>query len=382
MKTPVYLDYNATTPVDEMVLEKMLPYFSEKFGNAGSKTHAFGWIAEDAVKSARAQVAQLVNCESNELVFTSGATESINLAINGVFKAYQKKGKHLVLVKTEHKAVMDCCESLLKQGAELTYLHVDREGRIDLQDLKNAIQPSTILVCVMLANNETGVIQDMAAIAEIVHANNSILLSDATQAIGKIRVDVQDLGVDLMPVSAHKFYGPKGIGALFVRRKNPRITIFPQIFGGGQENNLRSGTLNVPGIVALGAACELAENDLWEDSIRISRLRTKFEQSLLDLGNVFVNGSQKHRLPNVSNLQMSGQVAAQLIAKLPEIAFSTGSACTSAIAKPSHVLAAMGLNETAAYSSVRFSLGKYTTEEEIDFCLEKICKVIQTQPAY
>lgn len=372
MRTPIYFDYNATSPVDPRVLEKMLPYFTEHFGNASSKLHAYGWMAEEAVKEARSEVAGLINCDPSELIFTSGATESINLAIKGVFKAYQKKGNHIILVRSEHKAVLDCCESLTKQGAELSYLNVDREGRIDLNELKNAFKDNTILVCVMLANNETGVIQDIAQVSEITHSKNAILLSDATQAIGKIRVDVQELGIDLMPLSAHKFYGPKGAGALYVRRKNPRVALVAQQEGGGHENGLRSGTLNVPGIVGLGAACVLAEEELWDDGIHLSRLRTKLEQSLLELGNVFVNGSQKHRLPNVSNLCFSGIKAAQLITRLPDLAFSTGSACSSALPEPSHVLKAMGLDDAAAYASARFSLGKYTTEEEVDFCIAKI----------
>lgn len=372
MRTPIYFDYNATSPLDPRVLEKMLPYFTEHFGNASSKLHAYGWMAEEAVKEARSEVAGLINCDPSELIFTSGATESINLAIKGVFKAYQKKGNHIILVRSEHKAVLDCCESLTKQGAELSYLNVDREGRIDLNELKNAFKDNTILVCVMLANNETGVIQDIAQVSEITHSKNAILLSDATQAIGKIRVDVQELGIDLMPLSAHKFYGPKGAGALYVRRKNPRVALVVQQEGGGHENGLRSGTLNVPGIVGLGAACVLAEEELWDDGIHLSRLRTKLEQSLLELGNVFVNGSQKHRLPNVSNLCFSGIKAAQLITKLPDLAFSTGSACSSALPEPSHVLKAMGLDDAAAYASARFCLGKYTTEEEVDFCISKI----------
>lgn len=372
MRTPIYFDYNATSPVDPSVLEKMLPYFTDHFGNASSKLHAYGWKAEEAVKEARSEVAHLINCDPSELIFTSGATESINLALKGVFKAYQKKGNHIILVRSEHKAVLDCCEGLTKQAAELSYLNVDREGRIDMYELKNAFKDNTVLVCVMLANNETGVIQDIAQVAEITHSKNALLLSDATQAIGKIRVDVQELGIDLLPLSAHKFYGPKGVGALYVRRKNPRVALVAQQEGGGHENGLRSGTLNVPGIVGLGAACSLADEEQWEDAIHVSRLRTKLEQSLLELGNVFVNGSQKHRLPNVSNLCFSGIKAAQLISKLPDLAFSTGSACSSALPEPSHVLKAMGLDDAAAYASARFSLGKYTTEEEVDFCISKI----------
>ena len=378
MKTPVYLDYNATTPVDKRVLEKMLPYFSEFFGNANSKTHSYGWLAEDAVKTARAQLTRLINCDASEIIFTSGATESINLAIKGVYNAYHKKGNHIVAVTTEHKAVLDCCASLQKQGAEITYLSVDREGLIDMQELKNALTDKTILVCIMLANNETGVIQNIAAAAEIIHQKNTLLLCDATQALGKIRVDVMESGIDLMPVSAHKMYGPKGAGALYRRRKNPRVTLTSLIDGGGHENGLRSGTLNVPGIIGLGEACALAENEQWNDAVRISKLRTKLEQNLIDLGNVFVNGSQKNRLPNVSNLCFTNVRAELFITKLPELAFSTGSACSSALPEPSHVLKAMGRADDAAYSSLRFSLGKYTTEEEIDFCIKKIAAALNT----
>lgn len=377
MKTPVYLDYNASTPVDKRVLEKMLPFFSEQFGNAHSKTHSYGWFAEEAVMQARNQVAQLINAEPGEIVFTSGATESINLAIKGVYANYHKKGNHIIAVASEHKAVLDCLATVNKQGAEITYLNVNREGLIDIDELKKSFKQSTILVCVMLANNETGVIQNISSLAEIVHQNNAILLSDATQALAKIRVDVQDLGVDLMPISAHKIYGPKGAGALFVRRKNPRVSLQAIIDGGGHENGLRSGTLNVPGIVGLGEACELAENELWKDSILLSRLRTKFEQSLIDLGNIFVNGSQKHRLPNVSNLMFTGIKADRLIAKLPSLAFSTGSACTAALPEPSHVLKAMGLSSDEAYSSARFSFGRFSTEEEVDFAVEKISAALK-----
>lgn len=372
MKTPVYLDYNASTPVDKRVLEKMLPFFSEHFGNANSKTHSYGWHAEEAVKIARTQVAQLINAEADELVFTSGATESINLAIKGVYANYHKKGNHIIAVTSEHRAVLDCCESLKKQGAEITYLNVNREGLIDLTELEKSFKETTILVCVMLANNETGAIQNISVVAEKVHQKGALFLCDATQALAKIRVDVQESGIDLMPISAHKIYGPKGAGALYVRRKNPRVSLLPIIDGGGHENGLRSGTLNVPGIVGLGEACEIAETDLWEDSMRMSRLRTKFEQSLLDLGNIFVNGSQKHRLPNVSNLLFKGVKAERLISKLPSLAFSTGSACSAALPEPSHVLIAMGLSNDEAYASARFSFGRFSTEEDVDFAVDKI----------
>lgn len=354
----------------------MLPYFSEKFGNAASTTHALGWIAEEAVKTAREQVAQLINCSEQELIFTSGATEAINLAIKGVYEAYQTKGKHIVVAATEHKAVLDTCKALEKKGAKVTYLPVDREGLIDLNQLNNSITPSTILVCVMYANNETGVIQPIEQLAGIVHSKGSIFMCDATQAVGKINVDVQADGIDLLCLSAHKFYGPKGAGALYARRKNPRVTLSAQIHGGGHERGLRSGTLNVPAIVGLGKACEIAKSEMWEDAQRISTLRTILEQSLIDLGKVYVNGSQKSRMPNVTNLSFAGIKADSLITKFSDVALSTGSACSSAIPEPSHVLTAMGLTQEQAYSAVRFSLGKYTTEEEIRKVIEQIKKVI------
>jgi cysteine desulfurase len=376
VKTPVYLDYNATTPVDKRVLETMLPYFTEKFGNASSRTHAFGWIAEDAVKTAREQVAQLINCLAQEIVFTSGATEAINLAIKGVWENYQTKGKHIITVKTEHKAVLDTCKSLERKGAEITYLSVDREGLIDLEELKNALTPQTILVAVMYANNETGVIQPIQQIADLVHMNNSIFMCDATQTVGKINCDVEEEHIDLMCLSAHKLYGPKGVGALYVRRKNPRVTLYPQIDGGGHERGLRSGTLNVTGIVGLGKACEIAHQEMWDDSARISKLRTKLEQHLCDIENVFINGSTKNRLFNVTNITFQGIRSETLINKIPGICIAMGSACTSAIAEPSHVLKAMGLSDEDSYSSVRFSLGKYTTDSEINEVIKIVSKAI------
>jgi cysteine desulfurase len=376
VKTPIYLDYNASTPVDKQVLDAMLPYFSEKFGNASSKTHAFGWIADDAVKTAREQIAQLINCLTQEIVFTSGATEAINLAIKGVWENYQSKGNHIITVKTEHNAVLDTCRTLEKKGAQITYLSVDREGLIDLEELKNALTPQTILVAVMYANNETGVIQPIRKIADLVHANNSIFMSDATQAIGKINIDVEDEHIDLMCMSAHKMYGPKGVGALYVRRKDPRVSLFPQIDGGGHERGLRSGTLNVTGIVGLGKACEIAQKNMWEDAARISKLRTRLEQFLCDLENVFINGSTKHRLFNVTNITFQGIRSEDLIKKISNIAVSMGSACTSAKPEPSHVLKAMALSDSDALNSIRFSLGKYTTNEEIIEAIESITKAV------
>lgn len=372
VKTPIYLDYNATTPVDKRVLEAMLPYFTEKFGNASSRTHSFGWIAEDAVKTARQQVANLINCLDQEVIFISGSTEGINLAIKGVWENYQTKGKHIITVKTEHKAVLDTCKALEKKGATITYLNVDREGVIDLQELKNALTPQTILVAIMYANNETGVIQPIKEIAELVHSNNSILFCDATQVVGKINIDVEEEHIDIMCLSAHKFYGPKGIGALYIRRKDPRVTLFPQIDGGGHERGLRSGTLNVTGIVGLGKACEIAKLDMWDDSARISKLRTRLEQLLTELPNTFINGSTKNRLFNTSNICFQGNRSETIIKKIPNIAVAMGSACTSAVAEPSHVLKAMGLSDEDSYSSIRFSLGKYTTEAEIKEVIETV----------
>lgn len=376
MKNPIYLDYNATTPVDKRVLDAMLPYFSEKFGNASSRTHSFGWIAEDAVKTARQQIADLINCLDQEIVFTSGSTEAINLALKGVWENYKTKGNHIITVKTEHKAVLDTCKSLEKKGAEITYLTVNREGLVDLEELKGALRSQTIAVAVMYVNNETGVIQPISQIAELAHVNNSFFICDATQAVGKINIDVNDEHIDLMCISAHKFYGPKGVGALYVRRKDPRVTLFPQIEGGGHERGLRSGTLNVTGIVGLGKACEVAKQEMWDDAVRISKLRTKLEQYLCELPNVFINGSTKNRLFNTTNITFQGIRSETMIKKISNIAVAMGSACTSALPEPSHVLKAMGLCDEDIYSSIRFSLGKYSAEFEIDEVIEKISSTL------
>lgn len=377
VKKQIYLDYNSTTPVDKNVLAAMLPFFAENFGNASSRTHAYGWIAAEAVKTAREQIAALINCLDQEIVFTSGSTEAINLAIKGVYENYQTKGNHIITVKTEHKAVIDTCKALEQKGASITYLSVNREGLIDIAELKNALTPRTILTAVMYVNNETGVIQPIREIADCVHAHSSIFFCDASQAVGKINIDVEEEHIDLMCLSAHKFYGPKGVGALYVRRKNPRVTLFPQIDGGGHERGLRSGTLNVPGIAGLGKACELAKNEMWDNAAAISKLRTKLEQGLCAHENVFINGSTKHRLFNTANILFHGVRSESLISKIPSIAAAMGSACTSAIPEPSHVLQAMGIKEEDAYSSIRFSLGKYTTEEEIDEAAARISDALK-----
>ena len=368
----IYLDYNSTTPVDKRVLEYMLPYFTEKFGNAASRTHSYGWLAEDVVKNARKQISAFLNCGESEIIFTSGATEAINLAIKGIAEAYVSKGKHIIIIASEHKAVLDSCLHLEKQGLEITILPVMKDGMIDLSQIISAIRHDTILVSVMLANNETGVIQPVNEIADIVHEKGSLLFTDATQACGKIRIDVNELKADLLCLSAHKMYGPKGTGALYVRRKNPRVTLIAQIDGGGHERNLRSGTLNVPGIAGLGKACELSGESFWEESSRISFLRTKLEQKLTENGKVFINGNIKNRLPNTSNLCFHGLKAEKLLHLIPEIALATGSACSSALPEPSHVLLSMGINQEDAYSSIRFSLGRFTSEEEIDYAVKKI----------
>lgn len=362
----IYLDYNATTPVAPTVLEAMLPYFTTHFGNAASDAHAWGWKAAEAVKQARQQLADAINASPQELYFTSGATESINLALKGATAQFAGQARHLITVQTEHKAVLDTCAYLETQGLEVTYLGVNSEGLIDLAELEKAMRPDTFLVCVMLANNETGVIQAIPEIAELVHSQGAWLMCDAVQALGKINLDVEALGIDLMPLSAHKIYGPKGVGALYLRRRNPRVSVQALIHGGGHEKGLRSGTLNVPGIVGFGAAAAWTSAQLPVKSAEISRLRDEFEQALLSFSpNIQLNGAALQRLPNVSNLRFEGHQAEKLILKLPKLGVSIGSACTTALKSPSHVLSAMGLSEQQAYSSIRFSLGYMTTEAEI-----------------
>ena len=359
----IYLDYNATTPVADEVLEYMLPYFSRKFGNAASSLHSFGWEAKEAVEIAREQTAALIGTTAEQIVFTSGATESINLAIKGVFEAYRSKGKHIVSLATEHKAVVDTLDYLQTKGAEITVINTGRDGIPDPGELKEAIRPDTILVCAMLANNETGLILPVKDIAEIAHSKGSLFFTDATQACGKIKVSVDEAGADLLALSAHKFYGPKGTGALFIRRKNPRVSILPQLHGGGHENGRRSGTLNVPGIAGMGKAAEVAS--ALSDQSRIKSLRDIFEAELKKLLSVKITCESVDRLPNTSHIIFKGIKTDRLISALPKLAFSTGSACSSALSEPSHVLLAMGFSEEEAYSSARFSFGSATTEKEI-----------------
>lgn len=378
LNIPVYMDYNATTPCDPRVVEAMLPYFTKQFGNAASHTHNYGWTAKEAVDLAREQMAELIHSEPGEIIFTSGATEAINLAIKGVFELYHRKGNHIITCSTEHKAVLDTCNALEKRGAQITYLPVNKDGSIALSRLRDAIIPETILVALMYANNETGYIHPVKEISKIVHKRNSYFFCDATQAIGKILVDVNRDGIDLMSFSGHKIYGPKGVGVLYMRRKNPRIRVRPQMDGGGHENGFRSGTLNVPGIVGMGKAALLCMKEMNGDAERISRLRDQLEQSLLETGLVSVNGNVASRLPNTANLAFHGVNGSQLITEVTkEIAVSTGSACTSALPEPSHVLHAMGLPDDLAKASLRFSLGRFTTQEEVGFAVKSVEEILK-----
>lgn len=376
MELPVYLDNNATTPLDPRVLEVMLPYFSSKFGNAASRNHVFGWVAAEGVDYAREQVAQLIGCTEQEIIFTSGATEADNLGIKGVFELYHQKGNHIITAVTEHKAVLDTCKHLEKLGARVTYLSVDEDGLVNLAELEAAMTDQTILVTIMYGNNEIGVVQPIKEIAAIAHKYGSLLMTDATQAVGKIPIDVDADGIDIMAFSAHKLYGPKGVGALYVRRKNPRVKLTAQIDGGGHERGMRSGTLNVPGIVGLGKACELCRLEMKTEATRLSGLRDKLESALTVMEESYVNGSIAHRLPHVSNLSFRFVEGEGLMMHLKNLAISSGSACTSASLEPSYVLTSLGIPDDLAHSSVRFGLGRFTTEEEIDFAIENIIAAV------
>lgn len=370
----VYLDNNATTPCDPRVVDTMVPYFFQKFGNAASRSHPFGWEAEEAVDYAREQIATLIHADPKEIIFTSGATEADNLAIKGVYDMYAKKGNHIITVTTEHKAVLDTCKHLAEKGAEITYLQVNDKGRIDLAALEAAIKPTTILVSVMWANNETGVIQPMKEIGDICARHGILFMSDATQAVGKIDVNPREMGIHLMAFTAHKMYGPKGVGALYVSRKNPRVKVTAQMDGGGHERGMRSGTLNVPGIVGFGKAAELARLEMASDMARISKLRDKLESALSkSLEEVYINGDVDHRMPHVTNMSFKHVEGEGLMMTFNKhMALSSGSACTSASLEPSYVLVALGLGDDLAHSSLRFSLGRFTTEEDIDIAIKSI----------
>ena len=370
----VYLDNNATTPCDPRVVEAMLPYFFEHPGNAASRSHPFGWEAESAVDIARQQIAKLIGADDKEIIFTSGATEADNLALKGVYEMYSRKGNHIITVTTEHKAVLDTCKALEKKGAEVTYLEVGADGMIDLKALEAAIKPTTILISVMWANNETGVIQPMKEIGNICAKHGILFMSDATQAVGKIPVNPRDTGVHLMAFSAHKMYGPKGVGALYVSRKDPRVKVTAQMDGGGHERGMRSGTLNVPGIVGFGKAAEIAQAEMEQEAVRLSNLRDRLENGLKSsMEEVYINGNINHRMPHVTNMSFKHVEGEGLMMTFNQnIALSSGSACTSASLEPSYVLVALGLGDDLAHSSLRFSLGRFTTEEEVDFAIEAI----------
>jgi cysteine desulfurase len=378
VKLPIYMDNQATTAVDPRVLEAMLPYFSEKFGNAASRNHEFGWKAEEAVENARAQIARLIRANPREIVFTSGATESDNLAIKGVAEACREKGNHILTQATEHKAVLDACKRLEKSGCDVTYLPVAPDGLIDLDDLRRALTPKTILISIMQANNEIGVIQPVAEIGKIAKEKKILFHVDAVQAVGKIPVDVQKDDIDLLSISAHKIYGPKGVGALYVRRKDPRVELSAIIDGGGHERGMRSGTLNVPGIVGLGKACEICQKEMPEESERLRLLRDKLKDTIVGrLDGTAVNGSMAHRLPNNLNLSFSGVEGDALLMGINDVAVSSGSACTSAMIEPSYVLRALGVSDDLSHSSIRFGLGRFNTEEEVNYVADRVVETVK-----
>jgi cysteine desulfurase len=377
IKLPIYMDNHATTPVDPRVLDAMLPYFSDKFGNAASRNHSFGWTAEEAVENARGQISKLINATPKEIIFTSGATESNNLAIKGVAEMYHEKGNHIITQVTEHKAVLDTCKRLEKYGYQVTYLPVSKDGRIDLDDLARAITPKTILISIMYANNEIGVIQPIAEIGKLAKEKGVLFHVDGVQAVGKVPVDVQKDNIDLLSMSAHKFYGPKGVGGLYVRRKNPRVQLSAIIDGGGHERGMRSGTLNVTGIVGFGKACELCMNEMPAESEKLSRLRDRLKDQLMSqLDETFINGSMVHRLPHNINISFAYVEGESLLMGINDVAVSSGSACTSATLEPSYVLKALGVGEDLAHTSIRFGIGRFNTEEEVDYVVARVVDTV------
>jgi len=378
VKLPIYMDNHATTRVDPRVLDAMLPYFSDTFGNAASRNHEFGWVAEQAVEQAREQIAKLIGATSKEIIFTSGATESDNLAIKGVAEMYREKGDHIITQTTEHKAVLDTCKRLEKHGFRVTYLPVQKDGRIDLDDLKRAIDEKTILVSIMHANNEIGVLQPVREIGQLCHERGVLFHTDAVQSVGKVPFNVIEDHIDLASISAHKIYGPKGVGALYVRRKNPRVQLVAQIDGGGHERGMRSGTLNVTGIVGLGKACEIAMRELPEETAKLTQLRDRLKQQILsNLDEVYVNGSMEHRVPGNLNISFAYVEGESLLMGINDIAVSSGSACTSATLEPSYVLKALGTGDDLAHSSIRFGIGRFNTQAEVDYVAKRVVETVK-----
>jgi cysteine desulfurase len=378
MKLPIYMDYHATTPMDPRVFEAMKPYFLETFGNAASRNHSFGWEAEEAVEKSRKQIASLIGATAKEIVFTSGATESNNLALKGVAEMYAEKGNHIITAATEHKAILDTCKRLEKHGVRVTYLPVQTNGLVDLEQLQAAITDKTILISIMYANNEIGVIQPIAELGKIAKSKGILLHTDATQAVGKVPVNVIKDNIDIMSLSGHKMYGPKGVGALYVRRKGPRVQLTAQMDGGGHERGMRSGTLNVPGIVGLGEACALCQASMPEESKRMAYLRDKLKDKLQsELDETYINGTMEHRLPNNLNISFAYVEGESLLMGINDIAVSSGSACTSATLEPSYVLKALGAGDDLAHSSIRFGLGRFNTEEEVDYVAAKVIDVVR-----
>jgi cysteine desulfurase len=377
VKLPIYMDNHATTPVDPRVVEAMLPYFTEKFGNSASRNHPFGWAAEEAVENARAQIARLINATPKEIIFTSGATESDNLAIKGIAEMYREKGNHIITQVTEHKAVLDTCKRLEKYGYQVTYLPVEKDGRINLDDLRRAITPKTILISIMYANNEIGAVQPIEEIGKIAKEKGIFFHVDGVQAVGKISVDVQRDNIDMLSISAHKLYGPKGVGALYVRRRNPRVQLSAVIDGGGHERGMRSGTLNVPGIVGFGKACELCRLEMDAEAERLRRLRDRLKDAIMgSLDETYINGSMTHRLPHSINISFAYVEGESLLMGINDIAVSSGSACTSATLEPSYVLKALGVGEDLAHTSIRFGLGRFNTEEEVDYVAARVVETV------
>lgn len=378
IKLPIYMDNHATTPMDPRVLEEMLPYFMEKFGNAASRNHSFGWAAEEGVETARERIAKLIGATSKEVIITSGATESDNLAIKGVAEMYREKGNHIITAVTEHKAVLDTCKRLEKYGYRVTYLPVQKDGLIDLDDLKRALDDKTILVTIMAANNEIGVLQPISQIGKLCRERGVIFHTDATQAIGKTPFDVNKQNIDLASISAHKMYGPKGVGALYVRRKNPRVQLSAIIDGGGHERGMRSGTLNVPGIVGLGKACAIAQEEMLKESCRLAGLRNRLRDRIMGkLDEVYINGSMEQRLPGNLNISFAYVEGESLLMGINDVAVSSGSACTSATLEPSYVLKALGTGDDLAHSSIRFGVGRFNTEAEVDYVADRVIETVE-----